>query len=179
LVSIASALLMTAIISATSLASATAASSPTLRPAGIGGATRQTYLATAGLQPAGFPESWGLSHRDLLSIGAGLVVVVLLGIVLVLRVRRRRRAAVVNAPGPSHHAFPRTAESFRGSGIAEDITAPLPRFEGSSLVVPTLGPGWYPVQGDATRLAYWDGAIWSAFRQWDGQKWVDPTSINV
>ncbi len=126
----------------------------------------------------GFPESWGLSHRDVIDIAAGLVIVVLLAVILILRVRRRR-GQVVRAPETRTQAFPTTAEAWRGSGLAEEPTGRLPKFEASSVVLPPLAvtPGWHPVQGDATRLAYWDGGSWTAFRQWDGHAWVDPTVV--
>jgi hypothetical protein len=172
--------LITVLIAATSMGSAAAASSPALQPAGIGGPTQQSLLATPGHSAAslasGYP--WGLTHRDLLDIAGGLVALLLL-LVVVLRVRRRRREAVVNAPEPVHRAFPQTAESWRGSGLSEDSATPLPPFERSSFSIQTVGPGWHPVQGDPLRMAYWDGSDWSAFRQWDGHQWVDPTSITT
>jgi hypothetical protein len=125
----------------------------------------------------GFPESWGLSRKDITDIGAGLAIVVLLLVILLLRVRRRRRAGVAAAPETRHRSFPQTAEAWRGSGLAEEPTGTLPRFEASSVVLPEvrLAPGWHPVQGDRTRLAYWDGSNWSAYLQWDGRQWTDPT----
>jgi hypothetical protein len=176
-------ILLTATFVAATPGLVVAVGNPTLRPAGIASSGRHTLLVvggqpTAGGPATGFPQSWGLTHRDLLDIGAGLAIVVLLLVVLAMRIRRRRGSST-SAPEPAHHAFPQTAESWRGSGLAEDSTAPLPHFEASSVMVPTVGPGWHPVQGDPTRVAYWDGASWSAFRQWDGQQWVDPTSIST
>jgi hypothetical protein len=149
---------------------------------GTGGPIHRVLLAATDPPhpaPAGFPESWGLTHSDVRDIIGGLIVALLLLVVLVLRVRRRRRANTLRAPEASHHAFPMTAESWRGSGLADESTAPLPRFEASSVVVSAVERGWHPVQGDATRLAYWDGARWSAFRQWDGTQWVDPTVVRA
>jgi hypothetical protein len=125
----------------------------------------------------GFPESWGLTRRDLLDIGAGLLIALLLVVILALRVRRRRRARVNKAPAGQLRSFPQTAEAWRGSGLAEEPTGSLPKFQASSVVLPEvkLSPGWHPVQGDRTRIAYWDGSRWSAYLNWDGRQWVDPT----
>jgi hypothetical protein len=124
----------------------------------------------------GFPESWGLSSRGVTDIGAGLLIVLLLVITLVLRVRRRRQVEQVTPAPAQLHAFPRTAEAWRGSGVTEEPTGSLPKFEASSVVLPAtqVTPGWHRVQGDPDRLAYWDGSTWSAYRQWDGLHWVDP-----
>jgi hypothetical protein len=126
----------------------------------------------------GFPESWGLTRKDLLDIGAGILIALLLVVVLVLRVRRRHRSEVAKAPQAKLRSFPQTAEAWRGSGLAEEPTGSLPKFEAGSVVLPTVqrAPGWHPVQGDRTRLAYWDGSTWSAYLHWDGRQWVDPTT---
>jgi len=122
---------------------------------------------------SGFPESWGLTRHDLLLIGAGLLITVLLLVILVLRVHRRRRAVVVRVSDRLPPAFPQSAQSWRGTGMVEEPTRPLPRFQASTVVLPTQETGWHPVQGDRTRIAYWDGTRWSAYRQWDGRQWVD------
>lgn len=129
----------------------------------------------------GFPESWGLTHHDLLLIGAGFLIAALLLLVLVLRVRRRRRADVVSTRAAPTHTFPVTAESWRGSGLTEEPTGKLPAFRASNVVIPptTVSQGWHPVEGDSTRIAYWDGVRWAAFRQWNGTAWVDPTAVGV
>jgi hypothetical protein len=36
-----------------------------------------------------------------------------------------------------------------------------------------LAPGWQPVAGDPTRIAYWDGTRFTAWKRWDGTDWVD------
>lgn len=36
-----------------------------------------------------------------------------------------------------------------------------------------LAPGWQPVDGDPTRIAYWDGNRFTAWKRWDGANWVD------
>lgn len=139
-------------------------------------------VSPAGARPTGprvlgFPESWGLSNRDVTDIGAGLLIVVLLVITLVLRIRRRRQTEQVTSATAEVHAFPHTAEAWRGSGVAEEPTGSLPKFEASSVVLPVtqVSAGWHRVRGDPSRLAYWDGSTWSAYRQWDGSHWVDPT----
>ncbi|GEM_PF-2790503 len=145
-------------------------------PGGAAAATRPAHhrpLATGQPLP-GFPESWGLNPRDLIDIGAGLLIAALLGVVLALRVRRRRREGHAGARGAPVPTFPATAETWRGAVLAEEGGA-LPRFQASAVVVPPAGraPGWYPVVGDAGVLAYWDGGGWVASVRWDGQRWVD------
>jgi hypothetical protein len=125
---------------------------------------------------SGWPGSWGLTRHDLLLIGAGLLIAVLLLVILVLRVRRRRRASVVRVSDRLPPAFPQSAESWRGTGMVEEPTRPLPKFQASTVVLPTQETGWHPVQGDPTRIAYWDGTRWSAYRHWDGRQWVEATS---
>jgi hypothetical protein len=129
----------------------------------------------------GFPESWGLTRHDLVLIGAGFLIMALLLVVLVLRVRRRRRGEVVSARQAPTHAFPVTAESWRGSGLTEEPTGKLPAFRASDVVIPptAVSQGWHPVEGDPSRIAYWDGARWAAFRQWNGTQWLDPTAVGV
>jgi hypothetical protein len=34
-------------------------------------------------------------------------------------------------------------------------------------------PGWQPIDGDPTRIAYWDGTRFTAWKRWDGANWVD------
>jgi len=128
---------------------------------------------------SGFPGSWGLTRHDLLLIGAGLVIAALLLLILVLRVHRRRRATVVRVSDRLRPAFPQSAESWRGTGMAEEPTGPLPKFQASTVMLPPQETGWHPVQGDRTRIAYWDGTRWSAYRQWDGQQWVEATSTTA
>jgi hypothetical protein len=129
---------------------------------------------------SGFPESWGLTRHDALLIGAGLLITLLLLVILVLRVRRRRRAGVVRVSDHLPPAFPQSAESWRGTGMVEEPFGPLPKFQASTVVVvPTQETGWHPVQGDRTRIAYWDGTKWSSYRRWDGQQWVEATSTTV
>jgi hypothetical protein len=36
-----------------------------------------------------------------------------------------------------------------------------------------LAPAWQPVDGDPTRIAYWDGTRFTAWKRWDGANWVD------
>jgi hypothetical protein len=122
----------------------------------------------------GFPESLGLTGQEARVIGAGLVVALLLLGILVLRVRRRRRAGIAPAAGANRRVFPQRAESFRGSGLALEAAGPLPKFTPSTLELPSRPPGWHPISGDPTRIAYWDGGQWAAYRLWDGRQWVEP-----
>jgi len=124
----------------------------------------------------GFPESWGLTRHDVVLIAAGLLIALLLFAVLFLRVRRRRRAAVSRVEQAPPRVFPQSAESWRGTGMIAEPTGPLPRFAPGMVVLSRPETGWHPVDGDPTRIAYWDGTCWAAVRLWDGQQWVEPTA---
>lgn len=41
----------------------------------------------------------------------------------------------------------------------------MPTFRGMS---PAAPPGWYPVPGDPSRVAYWDGSTWTAVQEASG-----------
>jgi hypothetical protein len=133
----------------------------------------------AGNPISGFPESWGLTRHDVILIGAGFLIALLLLIVLGLRVRRRHKAEYVRVSDIAPRVFPQSAESWRGTGMAEEPVGPLPKFQPSQVVLPAPERGWHPVEGDRARIAYWDGTRWAAFRQWDGNEWVEPTTTNV
>lgn len=114
------------------------------------------------------------SRRDLTLIAAG--VILLLAIVLILRVTRRRRqtsAIIATEPRPT---FPASADTWHNADLAQEAKVPLPSFRRAEVVLPTAAPGWHPLQEDPTRLAYWDGTRWAAFRRWDGRQWVDAAS---
>jgi hypothetical protein len=134
---------------------------------------------SAGNPIFGFPESWSLTHHDVLDIVGGLLIALLLFVVLALRVRRRHRNEYVRVGDMAPRVFPVSAESWRGTGMAEESSAPLPRFQPSTVVLPGPERGWHPVEGDRARIAYWDGSRWAAFRQWDGQEWVEPTAATT
>jgi len=51
------------------------------------------------------------------------------------------------------------------------VAAPAP-VAVPSLPVPRAGPpGWYPVDGDPCRTAWWSGVAWSPPLRWDGAAW--------
>ncbi|MGH9047081.1 MAG: hypothetical protein ACRDVW_07180, partial [Acidimicrobiales bacterium] len=96
-----------------------AALSVALISSGPAGAVQTVTLhlsAESGAPAASITKSLGLSPHDVRLIEAGLAIVVLLVIVLVLRIVRRRRETVAVTPEVVTHAFPATAESWRGSG---------------------------------------------------------------
>jgi hypothetical protein len=114
------------------------------------------------------------SRHDITLIAAG--VVLLLIIVLLLRITRRRQTEATSVAGP-HHTFPSSPDTWHNADLAKESTAPLPSFHPSEVLLPTAAPGWHPVQGDQTRLAYWDGTQWAAYRRWDGTQWVDAAGM--
>ncbi len=129
--------------------------------------------------PASITKTLNITPHDLHLIEAGLAIVVLLAIVLVLRIRRRRRADRVTRPRADTHTFPSTNEAWRGSGLVEDSTSRLPAFQAGELLRPTIPPGWHPLQGDPSKLRYWDGSRWTAQLEWDGRQWVDAEVARV
>jgi hypothetical protein len=94
-----------------------------------------------------------------------------------LRVTRRRRETAAATIAEPQHTFPQSADTWHDADLARESNAALPSFHPAQVVLPTVAPGWHPVQGDQTRLAYWDGTRWTAYRQWDGQQWVDAASV--
>jgi hypothetical protein len=57
------------------------------------------------------------------------------------------------------------------------MPAPVQALSGQSVymtpVRPAAAPGWQSVDGDPARIAYWDGARFTAWKRWDGANWVD------
>jgi hypothetical protein len=115
------------------------------------------------------------NRHDITLVAAG--VIVLLIIVFLLRVTRRRRETAVTTIAEPQHTFPHSADTWHGADLTRVSNAALPSFRRTQVVLPTVAPGWHPVQGDQTKLAYWDGTRWTAYRQWDGQQWVDAASV--
>ena len=142
--------------------------------------------ALAGAGPAGAATAQPVPHtaaslafthsrHDITLIGAG--VIVLLIIVFILRVTRRRRETAATTTAEPQHTFPQSADTWHDADLARESNAALPSFHQTQVVLPAAAPGWHPVQGDQTKLAYWDGTRWAAYRQWDGQQWVDAASV--
>jgi hypothetical protein len=134
--------------------------------------------AAAGAQPAPHTAAslaFTHSRHDMILIAGG--VILLLIIVFILRVTRRRRETAATTTHEPQHTFPQSADTWHDADLARESNAALPSFHQTQVVLPTVAPGWHPVQGDQTKLAYWDGTRWSAYRQWDGQQWVDAASV--
>jgi hypothetical protein len=115
------------------------------------------------------------SRHDIILIAAGLIL--LLVVVLFLRVTRRRRDMAAGSAAEPQRTFPPSADTWHSADLVRESNAPLPSFHQSEVVLPTDAPGWHPVVGDQTKLAYWDGTQWAAYRQWDGQTWVDASAV--
>ncbi len=151
-----------------------------LIPASSAGAVQSTLIRlTPDTPPPGsITKSLNLTPHDVQLIEGGLAIVVLLAVVLVLRIRRRRRADATAAPTTPTHTFPTTDEAWRGSGLIEESTEKLPTFHAAEVVLPAITPGWHPIEGDRSKLRYWDGSRWTAQLAWDGQKWAEsPDSV--
>jgi hypothetical protein len=132
----------------------------------------------AAAPPHGMAESLAFTHsrHDLTLIAAG--VILLLIVVLLLRITRRRQTDATSSVDGTQRTFPPSADTWHNADLAKESTAPLPSFHQSEVVLPTAAPGWHPVQGDQTKLAYWDGTQWAAYRHWDGTQWVDPAGVH-
>ena len=150
-----------------------------LIPVSTAGAVRSTVVGvtTPATPPAAsITKALNLTPHDVRLVEAGLAIVVLLVVVLALRIRRRRRSGAAAAPKTGVRAFPTTDEAWRGSGLVEEPTGQLPTFHAAEVVVPTLTQGSHPIEGDGSKLRYWDGSHWTAQLQWDGQQWAAPTT---
>jgi len=124
----------------------------------------------------GVAESLAFTHsrHDMILIAAG--VILLLIIVLLLRITRRRQTEATSVAG-TQHTFPSSADTWHNADLTKESNSPLPAFHQSEVLLPTTAPGWHPVQGDQTKLAYWDGNQWAAYRHWDGTQWVDTAGM--
>jgi hypothetical protein len=115
------------------------------------------------------------SRSDITLIAAGVIVLLIL--VFILRVTRRRRETAATTIHEPQHTFPQSADTWHDADLSRESNAALPSFHQTQVVLPTVAPGWHPVSGSQTKLAYWDGTGWTAYRQWDGQQWVDAASV--
>jgi hypothetical protein len=147
-----------------------------LIPFSTAGAVQSTvmHLTPVAPQPGSVTKALNLTPHDVHLIEAGLAIVVLLAFALALRIRRRRRAHSAAVPTTEARVFPTTDEAWRGSGLVEEPTGKLPAFHASEVVMPMAAPGWHPIEGDRSKLRYWDGTRWTAQLEWDGQKWAEP-----
>jgi hypothetical protein len=137
------------------------------------------HQEAAAIPAGGFAGSGASSGNEFLFIGVGAVVVVLFAVIFVKRGRRRTAIAVL---GGESYCLPETASPpIHVVPSAESATSFPPFAMGQSLPpldlgetpTTTVAPGWHPIQGDRTRIAYWDGNSWSAYRQWNGEQWVE------
>jgi|HubBroStandDraft_1064217.scaffolds.fasta_scaffold269358_2 hypothetical protein len=135
------------------------------RPAAAAQAVVHSHHLPLGLNDL---QSW----RDRVLAGG---IVLLLLIVLSQRVLRRRRSADL-AVAEHHSTFWAGGDAWRNEELQRHAAEPLPHFHPTHLVTTAAVAGWHPVQGDPTRVAYWDGERWTAMRRWDGQQWVDTPS---
>jgi hypothetical protein len=131
----------------------------------------------AAAPPHGVAESLAFAHsrHDLTLIAAGVILLLIL--VLLLRILRRKTEATSSIDG-TQRTFPPSADTWHNADLAKESNAPLPSFRQSEVVLPAAAPGWHPVQGDPTKLAYWDGTQWAAYRHWDGTQWVDAAGVH-
>jgi len=123
--------------------------------------------------PAGQSSgSSGSSNTELFVI---IGIVAAIGVAVRLAVISRSR----NQMPPPVQALSTPAGAAARSTFAPP-TAPSPSVASSPFAAPSapvtrggLAPGWQPVDGDPTRIAYWDGTRFTAWKRWDGANWVD------
>jgi hypothetical protein len=111
------------------------------------------------------------------AVGAALLIVV------ISRSRRQTPTPVQALSAPvgvvPHSTFaPPAAPS--PSAPDSPFAAPSPFATPSTPVAPSTSvapaaqaPGWQAADGDPTRIAYWDGSRFTAWKRWDGANWVD------
>jgi hypothetical protein len=102
-----------------------------------------------------------------LAVGAAMLILV------ISRARRQMPTPVQALSTPVGTASPSTfappaAPPAASSPFGAPLTAPsAPAAAGG------LAPGWQPLDGDPTRIAYWDGIRFTSWKRWDGASWVD------
>ncbi len=69
------------------------------------------------------------------------------------------------APPGSPYARPEPQPQPSPSPFATNAPAPA--------AAAAAAPGWQPIDGDPTRIAYWDGTAYTAWKRWDGSNWID------
>jgi hypothetical protein len=72
---------------------------------------------------------------------------------------------VANASAASPSPFVTSAPAASPSPVAAPASA--------SAAPRGAAPGWQPIDGDPTRIAYWDGTAYTAWKRWDGSNWID------
>ncbi len=121
----------------------------------------------SGSGPASAPStdgsSSGSSNTELFIIVG--VVVAVGGAIVFLLIARSRSRTPVPIQALSTPAGTPTRSPFASPPAAARYAPPV------APVVPE--PGWQPVGGDPSRIAYWDGTRFTAWRRWDGSAWVD------
>lgn len=133
----------------------------------------------------GFPMPGGSSPLLIALIVAAGVILAGLAFRMVRSRRRAGSASMALVTGPFGQPLASLFRQQHGDmstypqRINQSVTQPtpdLPPFRPGGVVQSPVSPGWHPVAGDQTNLAYWDGTQWTAYRQWNGQQWVDPVS---
>jgi hypothetical protein len=89
-------------------------------------------------------------------------------------------------PAPSPFAAPAPSPSPFSTAVPSPFTTAAPSPSASPAPTPspfataapptataTQAPGWQQVDGDPTRIAYWDGSKFTAWKRWDGSAWVE------
>jgi hypothetical protein len=121
---------------------------------------------------------------------AGVIVVIVIivvmgggvGFLLIARSRSNLPMPVQALGGSPGTASPAWTPSASASGWSPPAQSPgfgtpasfgAPTAPSSPVATVAQPPGWQPVEGDPTRIAYWDGSSFTAWKHWDGSSWVD------
>lgn len=144
---------------------------------------------TSGSVPAPVGDSGSSSRSSRIGfiVGVGVLIVVVGAIVFLLIARSKSRMpAPVQALGgragaapyspfaaPAASPFPTPGAAPPGSPYATSAPAPSPFAAPVAPTPPAAAPGWQPIDGDPTRIAYWDGTTFTAWKRWDGSAWID------
>jgi hypothetical protein len=95
-----------------------------------------------------------------------IAVAIVLGLIVFLLVARSRSR--MPAPVQALSGYSAYSNTYLPPATKSAFAAPAP-----TPAAPTAESGWQPVEGDHTRIAYWDGTRFTAWMRWDGTNWVD------
>jgi len=129
-------------------------------------AVKQDAALTAASSPINNSSGSGSSVWVVLVIVGVAVVLGLIVFLLVARSRARMPAPVQALGGPLSSGVPTAYGTPSYSAPSYSAFAP-------PAAPPAAEPGWQPVNGDPTRIAYWNGSQFTAWKRWDGSSWVD------
>jgi hypothetical protein len=145
-------------------------------------AVKQDAALTATSSPINNPSDPGSSVWVVFVIVGVAIVLGLIVFLLMARSRSRMPAPVQALGGPASfgpptaYGSPTYGSPAYGTPSASPSAAAAPGAfapPAAPTPPPAAEPGWQPIDGDPTRIAYWDGSEFTARKRWDGSNWVD------